>query len=163
MLVITRRARVRSGRDSSQPSTHWQDTFSRRFRWTISLFWGFFEFNSFLGLTEPKVFRRLQNRIGDRPTNIWNKRCNKKNWNKRCNKNCFKQTMQPWRKTGIWQKWLQPTQFGDTVLVISLKVVNLNLNDRWKLWKKEPKWEEMIDRRRLTNKKKHAAVNTLAC
>ena len=66
------------------------------------------------------------------------------------------------KKTGIWQKWLQPTQFGDTVLVISLKVVNLNLNDRWKLWKKEPKWEEMIDRRRLTNKKKHAAVNTLA-
>ena len=65
-------------------------------------------------------------------------------------------------KTGIWQKWLQPTQFGDTVLVISLKVVNLNLKDWRKLWKKEPKWEEMIDRRRLTNKKKHAAVNTLA-
>ena len=47
MLVITRRARVRSGRDSSQPSTHWQDTFSRRFRWTICLFWGFFK-NSIL-------------------------------------------------------------------------------------------------------------------
>ena len=72
--------------------------------------------------------------------------------------------MQPWKKTGIWQKWLQPTQFGDTVLVISLKVVNLNLNLnlKEKVVKKEPKWEEMIDRRRLTNKKKHAAVNTLA-
>jgi len=46
--------------------------------------------------------------------------------------------------------------------VISLKVVNLNLNLKEKVVKKEPKWEEMIDRRRLTNKKKHAAVNTLA-
>ena len=66
------------------------------------------------------------------------------------------------KKTGIWQKWLQPTEFGDTVLVISLKVVNPNLNLKEKVVKKEPKWEEMIDRRRLTNKKKHAAVNTLA-
>ena len=47
------------------------------------------------------------------------------------------------KKTGIWQKWLQPTQFGDTILVISLKVVNLNLKDWRKLWKKnqnEKKW-----------------------
>ena len=39
-------------------------------------------------------------------------------------------------KTGIWQKWLQPTQFGDTILVISLKVVDLNLKDWRKLWKR---------------------------
>ena len=43
------------------------------------------------------------------------------------------------KKTGIWQKWLQPTQFGDTILVISLKVVNLNLKDWRKLWKKRTK------------------------
>ena len=51
--------------------------------------------------------------------------------------------MQPWKKTGIRQKWLQPTQFGDTILVISFKVVNPNLKDWRKLWKKnqnEKKW-----------------------
>ena len=67
------------------------------------------------------------------------------------------------KKTGIWQKWLQPTQFGDTVLVISLKVVNLNLKDWRKLWKKnqnEKKWS--IEGAWPIYKKKHAAVNTLA-
>ena len=47
------------------------------------------------------------------------------------------------KKTGIWQKWLRPTQIGDTILVISLKVVNPNLKDWRKLWKKnqnEKKW-----------------------
>ena len=78
MYLFSRRARAPSGRDSSQPSTHLQDTFSRRSQpntfLSILNTSQLLSFNSqfflyyFSGLTESQVFRRLQNMIGDRPT-----------------------------------------------------------------------------------------------